>query len=78
MYRILINVEVNESEKSITPLATPVETVIATNLTYEQVTAIRHNGGLIEVEGDTNKAYARPTVTNTIVYRLTAANTAEG
>lgn len=72
------SVEVNESEKTITPLATPVETVIATNLTYEQVTAIRHNGGLIEVEGNTNKGYARPTVTNTIVYRLTAANTAEG
>lgn len=58
-------------------LATPVETVIATNLAYEQVTAIRHNGGLIEVNGNTNKGYARPTVTNTIVYRLTAANTAE-
>lgn len=57
---------------------TPVETVIATNLTYEQVTAIRHNGGLIEVQGNTNKGYARPTVTNTIVYRLTATNTAEG
>lgn len=59
-------------------LSSPVETVIATNLTYEQVTAIRHNGGLIEVEGNTNKGYARPTVTNTIVYRLTATNTAEG
>ena len=59
-------------------LPTPVETVIATNLTYEQVTAVRHNGGLIEVEGNTNKGYARPTVTNTIVYRLTAANTTEG
>ena len=59
-------------------IATPVETVIATNLTYEQVAAIRHNGGLIEVNGNTNKGYARPTVTNTIVYRLTAANTAEG
>jgi hypothetical protein len=58
-------------------IATPVETVIATNLTYEQVTAIRHNGGLIEVEDNANKGYARPTVTNTIVYRLTAANTAE-
>lgn len=56
---------------------TPVETVIATNLTYEQVTAIRHNGGLIEVEGNTNKAYARPTIKNTVVYRLTATNTAE-
>lgn len=70
------NVEVNESEKTITPLATPVETVIATNLTYEQVTAIRHNGGLIEVEGNTNKAYAKPTIKNTVVYRLTATNTA--
>lgn len=58
-------------------LATPVETVIATNLTYEQVTAIRHNGGLIEVVGNTNKAYAKPTIKNTVVYRLTAANTAE-
>lgn len=58
-------------------IETPVETIIATNLTYEQVTAIRHNGGLIEVEGNINKGYARPTITNTIVYRLTAANTAE-
>lgn len=59
-------------------IATPVETVIATNLTYEQVTAVRHNGGLIEVEGNTNKGYARPTIKNTIVYRLTATSTAEG
>lgn len=59
-------------------LSSPVETVIATNLTYEQVTAIRHNGGLIEVEGNTNKAYAKPTIKNTVVYRLTATNTAEG
>ena len=59
-------------------LATPVETVIATNLTYEQVTAIRHNGGLIEVEGNTNKGYAKPTVTNTIVYRLMASTTVDG
>ena len=57
---------------------TLVETVIATNLTYEQVTAIRHNGGLIEVEDNTNKAYAKPTIKNTVVYRLTATNTAEG
>lgn len=59
-------------------LPTPIETVIATNLTYEQVTAVRHNGGLIEVEGNANKGYARPTIKNTIVYRLTATNTAEG
>lgn len=72
------SVEVNESEKTITPLETPVETVIAKNLTYEQVTAIRHNNGLIEVVGNTNKGYARPTIRNTIVYRLTATNTAEG
>ncbi len=58
-------------------IETPVETVIATNLTYEQVTAIRHNGGLIEVEDNTNKGYARPMIKNTIVYRLTATNTAE-
>lgn len=70
------SVEVNEDEKTITPLATPVETVIETNLTYEQVTAIRHNGGLIEVEGNPNKGYARPTIKNTVVYRLTATNTA--
>lgn len=57
-------------------LQTPVETVIATNLTYEQVTAIRHNNGLIEVEGNANKGYTRPTIKNTIVYRLTATNTA--
>ena len=59
-------------------LQAPIETVIADDLTYEQVTAIRHNGGLIEVEGNVNKGYARPTVKNTIVYRLTATNTAEG
>jgi hypothetical protein len=59
-------------------IATPVETVIAANLTYEQVTAIRHNGSLIEVEGNTNKGYAKPTIKNTIVYRLTATNKAEG
>lgn len=59
-------------------LSSPVETVIATNLTYEQVTAIRHNGGLIEVEDNTNKAYAKPTIKNTVVYRLTATNTVEG
>lgn len=59
-------------------IQTPVETVIATNLTYEQVTAIRHNGGLIEVVGNTNKAYAKPTIKNTVVYRLTATNKAEG
>lgn len=58
-------------------IETPVETVIATNLTYEQVTAIRNNGGLIEVEGNANKGYARPTIKNTVVYRLTATNTAE-
>lgn len=72
------SVEVNESEKTITPLETPVETVIATNLTYEQVTAIRHNGGLIEVEGNVNKGYARTTIKNTVVYRLTATSTVEG
>lgn len=59
-------------------IETPVETVIATNLTYEQVTAIRNNGGLIEVEGNTNKGYARPTIKNTVVCRLTATNKAEG
>lgn len=59
-------------------LQAPIETVIADDLTYEQVTAIRHNGGLIEVEGNVNKGYARPTVKNTIVYRLTATSTAEG
>lgn len=59
-------------------IETPVESVIATNLTYEQVTAIRHNNGLIEVEGNANKGYARPTVTDTVVYRLTATSKAEG
>ncbi len=59
-------------------LSSPVETVIAKNLTYEQVTAIRHNGGLIEVEGNINKGYAKPTIKNTVVYKLTATNTAEG
>lgn len=58
-------------------LSSPVETVIATNLTYEQVTAIRNNGGLIEVNGNTNKGYARPTINNTVVYRLTATKITE-
>ena len=44
-------------------LKTPVTTTIATNLTYNQVSAIRTNGGLLLVNDNNNQKYAQPNVT---------------
>ena len=44
-------------------LKTPVVTTIATNLTYNQVSAIRTNGGLILVNDNNNQKYVQPDVT---------------
>lgn len=44
-------------------LKTPVTTTIATNLTYNQVSAIRTNGGLLLVNNNNNQKYAQPNVT---------------
>ena len=44
-------------------LKTPVVTTIATNLTYNQVSAIRTNGGLLLVNDNNNQKYAQPDVT---------------
>nr|DAO27727.1 MAG TPA: hypothetical protein [Bacteriophage sp.] len=44
-------------------LNTPVTTTIATNLTYNQVSAIRTNGGLLLVNDNNNQKYVRPDVT---------------
>lgn len=44
-------------------LKTPVTTTIATNLTYNQVSAIRTNGGLLLVNYNNNQKYAQPNVT---------------
>lgn len=44
-------------------LKTPVITTIATNLTYNQVSAIRTNGGLLLVNDNNNQKYAQPNVT---------------
>ena len=44
-------------------LKTPVTTTIATNLTYNQVSAIRTNGGLLLVNDNNNQKYVRPDVT---------------
>lgn len=43
-------------------LKTPVVTTIATNLTYNQVSAIRTNGGLLLVNNNNNQKYAQPNV----------------
>lgn len=43
-------------------LKTPVATTIATNLTYNQVSAIRTNGGLLLVNDNNNQKYAQPNV----------------
>lgn len=50
-------------------LKTPVVTTIATNLTYNQVSAIRTNGGLILVNDNNNQKYAQPNVTITSNYQ---------
>lgn len=44
-------------------LKTPVITTIATNLTYNQVSAIRTSGGLLLVNDNNNQKYAQPNVT---------------
>lgn len=44
-------------------LKTPVVTTIATNLTYNQVSAIRTNGGLLLVNDKNNQKYVQPDVT---------------
>ena len=44
-------------------LKTPVTTTIATNLTYNQVSAIRTNGGLLLVNDNNNQKYVQPDVT---------------
>lgn len=44
-------------------LKTPVTTTIATNLTYNQVSAIRTNGGLLLVNDNNNQKYTQPNVT---------------
>lgn len=46
-------------------LKTPVTTTIATNLTYNQVSAIRTNGGLLLINDNNNKKYVQPNVTIT-------------
>lgn len=44
-------------------LKTPVITTIATNLTYNQVSVIRTNGGLLLVNDNNNQKYTQPNVT---------------
>lgn len=75
--KMVRSVEVNKNEKTVSPLETPIETNVTTTLAYEQVTALRYNGGLIEVNGNTNKKYVRPTVKSKVVYRLTALESTE-
>jgi hypothetical protein len=43
-------------------LKTPVTTTIVTNLTYNQVSAVRTNGGLLLVNDNNNQKYAQPNV----------------
>lgn len=43
-------------------LKTPVITTIATNLTYNQVSAVRTNGGLLLVNDNNNQKYVQPNV----------------
>lgn len=50
-------------------LKIPVTTTIATNLTYNQVSAIRTNGGLLLVNDNNNQKYAQPNVTITDNYQ---------
>lgn len=44
-------------------LKTPVITTIAENITYNQVSAVRTNGGLLLVNDNNNQKYAQPNVT---------------
>lgn len=50
-------------------LKTPVTTTIARNLTYNQVSAIRTNGGLLLVNDNNNQKYVQPNVTITSNYQ---------
>lgn len=50
-------------------LKTPVVTTIATNLTYNQVSAVRTNGGLLLVNDNNNQKYTQPNVTITENYQ---------
>lgn len=50
-------------------LKTPVTTTIATNLTYNQLSAVRTNGGLLLVNDNNNQTYAQPNVTITENYQ---------
>lgn len=50
-------------------LKTPATTTIATNLTYNQVSAVRTNGGLLLVNDNNNQKYAQPNVTITENYQ---------
>ena len=50
-------------------LKTPVTTTIVTNLTYNQVSAVRTNGGLLLVNDNNNQKYAQPNVTITENYQ---------
>lgn len=50
-------------------LKIPVTTTIATNLTYNQVSAVRTNGGLLLVNDNNNQKYAQPNVTITENYQ---------
>ena len=50
-------------------LKTPVTTTIATNLTYNQVSAVRTSGGLLLVNDNNNQKYAQPNVTITENYQ---------
>lgn len=50
-------------------LKTPVTTTIVTNLTYNQVSAVRTNSGLLLVNDNNNQKYAQPNVTITENYQ---------
>lgn len=52
-------------------LATPVETVITETATLAEVSAIRENGGMISVVGNTNEDYVQPDVSETILHSVT-------
>lgn len=49
-------------------LATPVETTLTTTATLADVSAIRENGGMISVVGNTNEDYSQPDVRMSVVY----------
>lgn len=49
-------------------LATPVETTLTETATLAEVSAIRENGGMISVVGNTNEDYAQPDVSEYVTY----------